>query len=395
MQAIRSQAFRWLGVLGLVVLTVWLVRHHRRGAEEVREHRPDHHPSHAPESARPSQAKTSSREVQDNTEPALSRRISADAGFFAGDAPAADRQARFDALRAHLLRADSAAASAAIRAYLSSGNDVVTGLAFRVGGEGALDSAPSMRVFLLDLLGSIDPPAALDLSRRVLESGNSADEYAIALRNLAWNDSGGELTGELRQGFSAMLAREDWRAEAADGFLEALDAGVLLRDEDSFSRLLDLNRSALDSGGAALSRACFIALDRIVEADPGMLEMFRRDPGLRDRLTPDQRASLLSRLDIRRAAHQAILTEYLASAQDSGELDYFAAIFPNGNRFHVNRLFSPPNPVMSIADRMEADRVVLGELGRIPLAVGSPGEKAVKVIRERLGESLERADAGK
>lgn len=397
MEAHRKQTIRWLVVAGLLVLAIGLVFLKSGGAgESGNDRRGSAERSAAPARSGISSAPASTKdEGSPVTEQDVARRIAEDAGFLAGEGDLPSRRERLEALRAHLLRVDSAAASAAIRGFLDSGKDSATGLPFRVGGEAALDSAPTLRVFLLDVLGSVDPPAALEISRRVMDEAASADEYAIALRNLAWNDSGGDLHGELRQRFGVMLAREDWRLDPADGFLEALDAGVLLGDEGAFASLLDLNRAAMDSGGSALSRACFIALDRMVEADTGLLEGFGRNREAANRLAPGQRASLWSRLDISRPAQREMLTAYLATAEGSEELDYFAAIYPNGNRFHVNRLFSAPNPVPSIAARMEVDRAVLRELGTIQVPAGSAGERALQTVRQRLAEALDQADAGK
>lgn len=388
----------WLVIgLGLLIgIAVWSIR--RNGAPErtskigalesaSENARPDSHPRFRGVGESADRAPATAAE--------LSKKIAATASFLAGKNETAIQQERLAALRAVLLGADSAAAAGAIRDYLASGNDAATGQPFRVGADGALDAAPSLRVFLLDILGSVDPTAALEWARRVMEHPANADEYAIALRNLAWNDADGDLTPEVKERFSQMIARDEWRAEPSDGFLEALDAAVLLGGSDVFARLLELNRDALASGTEELSRACFIAMDRMVEMDPAALEIFRASPETRDHISADQRASLLSRLDIGRAAHKEILTAYLTSASDPEELAYFASIYPNGNQFRVNRLFSAPNPVVPISQRIEADRAVLRELSTLSFPQESLAQAAVETIRKRLDAALKDAAPAK
>lgn len=81
-------------------------------------------------------------------------------------------------------------AAEALIAELQTGRDLETGLQFVVGAEGVLDEAPSYRSALLDLLGQTDPEAALHFSQSILENTQSPDEYALALRNVAWMSLG-------------------------------------------------------------------------------------------------------------------------------------------------------------------------------------------------------------
>src|SRR5690606_6970305 len=60
-----------------------------------------------------------------------------------------------DVLRERLLSMPPEQATAEIRAFLATGNDSALRSEFEIGEGGALDGAPTLRVFLLDLLGQI------------------------------------------------------------------------------------------------------------------------------------------------------------------------------------------------------------------------------------------------
>ena len=75
-----------------------------------------------------------------------------------------------------------------IRSFLDAGTDKPTGLSFEIGKDQSLSEWPSFRVFLLDIILSIDPAAAIGISRKILSSPTSADEWALALRNIGKAD---------------------------------------------------------------------------------------------------------------------------------------------------------------------------------------------------------------
>jgi hypothetical protein len=85
--------------------------------------------------------------------------------------------ADFEELRRLLLTADPAQAIAAITAFLKTGEDAPSGLELAIGSGGALEGAPTMRVFLMDLLGQISQKtgsdAAAAYARTVLETKTS------------------------------------------------------------------------------------------------------------------------------------------------------------------------------------------------------------------------------
>jgi hypothetical protein len=282
--------------------------------------------------------------------------------------------------------ANAESAAAAIVAFLKSGQDAATDLPFVVGREGIMDLTPTLRTALLDLLLTVDPLAALEVARAIMDDAKSPDEYALALRNLAANDLEGDLKTELRSRLERMIETRDWSANPSAGFLEALDAAVVLADKPMFDAMARLLREAAAAGDSSLTRAGLMALDRMVLRDPSLLvKSFAAGPALPD-LPPDQRASLMSRLDVTDPAQRELFTRYL-SAPNHGptELEYFAALFPNGNSLHGNWLISAAEATHSIASRREEDRKVLAEIDRL-MAGGLQGSarETLVSIRDRL-----------
>ena len=253
-------------------------------------------------------------------------------------------------------------AAATLVALLRSGEDAPTGLGFVVGDEGVLAESPRYRVALLDLLGQTDPDTAVAYSRSILAETTQPDEYALALRNLAWLDHEGTLTAEVSSRFSAMLDRTDWLAAPTTGYLEAFDIAVAVGGNAMISELSSVLRltthdPAVDR--AKIDRAAFIALDRIMQREPDSIAaLFTADPTFLD-FAPNHRASLLSRLDPASPSGQKTLRTYLQSIPPAGEeLAYFIKIFPNPNSFEGNRLVTSwetsSTPTTSITRRDQA-----------------------------------------
>jgi hypothetical protein len=148
--------------------------------------------------------------------------------------------------------------------------------------------------------------------------------------------------------------------------------------------MLGVGARASSEQDAVLARASFVALDRMVIHDPALLvNAFAVDPGMSG-IAPDQRASLMSRLDLVDPAQRDLFVRYLAETEHGeGELDYFAELFPNGNYLHGNWLITSLDPALSMQARLEADRKVLTELDRM-IADGNQPIQTIVKIRERL-----------
>lgn len=308
-----------------------------------------------------------------------------------------ESRAILEELRAGIRSADSQQAAAAIEDFLKTAKDAPTRLPFVVGPEGLLDLAPTLRTALLDLLGALDPILALEVSRRVMDEMKSPDEYALALRNLAWNDVDGDLRSELSGRLEQMLAFGDWASKPSSGFLEALDASVEISSKQTFDLIVGVGVQAVGSSNASLSRAAFVALDRMVLRNPGLLvDAFDADPALRG-LPAEQRASLMSRLDVTDPKQRETLVHYLSTTtHGDGELDYFSRLFPNGNYLHGNWLITSGEPSHSIESRLAADKAVLGEIEKLAASpINQAGREALQRIRDRMEKIVAEPASGR
>lgn len=325
---------------------------------------------------------------------------SAHAALKAGLQPdqAARRLAR---LREVLLGLPEQAAAAAIVEFLNGGSDAPSGLPFRVGPDGILQSAPSLRSALLDLLPTLDPGASVEVAREIIAARQSQDEYALALRNLAWNDLDGDMAGELAAGLSSMLGMDPWMSDPSNAFYEAFDVAVELGGVGMVGELAPLVAGPASGARHRLGtqRAAFMALDRIVLRDPSVLvQVFGRDPTfLSD--APRQRAALMSRLDPRKPEQQALLLRYLDLPGDRAEeLGYFGRAFPNANYIKGYRLVTSDEEVPSINERPQIDAEMLAAVRSIkPRLISEAGRSAASTIIQRLekfGQASQHGETG-
>lgn len=244
--------------------------------------------------------------------------------------------------------------------FLAGGQDQPTGLGFSVGPEGLLFEAPTLRTTALDLLGQTDPRQSLEMARQILATTNSQEEYALALRNLAWANPNRARDPEIAGWFSKMLDREDWLANPGAGFLEAFDVGVEVSALEDVASVLAIQDETGDRVTGPLDRAAFMALDRIMLRDPNrVLDKLREDPSFLE-WAPEHRASIFSRLDVREARQRDALKNYLLNSTHApGELEYFAEVFPNGNFFVGPRLVTGNERVGGVEVMAEIDRSTL------------------------------------
>lgn len=299
-----------------------------------------------------------------------------------------DAAAALRALRQRIRSVDPASAARTIADFLRSGQDVATHLPFAVGSGGTMESVPTLRTALLDILPSMDPETSVDVAREVMDVTTSPDEFALTLRNLAWGDLDGESKEELRSRLTQMIENPGWRERPTAGFLEALDAAVEIGDAKAFDSMLRLNAGTEDS---SLIRASSMVLDRMVFRDVSLLaDSMDVDPGLRG-IDPLRRASLASRLDPTVPDQRRVLLHYLADPElGDEELDGFARLFPNGNQLHGNWLITANEEVASIQARIESDRKMIPVIDEI-LSTNSTQRvnEALVRIRKRLEEAIQ------
>jgi hypothetical protein len=317
---------------------------------------------------------------------------------FASARTPGERVRIYEELRDRLLAApDPHAAAEAIAAFLASGRDADTGLGFQVGNDGFLDTAPTLRTALLDFVAELDAEIALRLARGILDARTSPDEYALALRNLAWSPLvGAEREAEVTRRFGDMLDEKSWLARPSLGFLEAFDAAVALSNR---SVILDLASVAglEDTGGNpvtnGVNEAATLALDRIMLRAPDeVVAIFEADPAFLAH-RPGQRATLLARLDLRERNQFEQFRRYLSGGQAPDELDYFGRLFPNTAYSYGHRLISGQEPAPSITEMQETDRAFLQILTEGRATGTLPDTPTVRTIMATLQSYVDEATA--
>ncbi len=283
--------------------------------------------------------------------------------------------------------ADPGQAAAALLAFLETGEDAPTGLAFLVGAEGVLDEAPSLRVAAIDLLGQTNPSQALTASREIAQSNTNPDEFAMALRNVAWLNRNGAEDPFLAAQFRRMLDEDRWLAQPSTGFLEAFDVAVAVGGEPMWVELGSVLRME-DSGDHPANQAAFVALDRLTLREPHVLAgLLLAEP---DWLAwaPDHRASLMSRMDVRDANQLRTLERYLPTLAGDPELaTYFSSVFPNRNAFSGYRLVTTAEPV---AGSTAQDQATLSQIRKWLAESNMQSSRTIlRAVEQRLVELLE------
>ncbi|HOX58470.1 MAG TPA: hypothetical protein P5205_15530 [Candidatus Paceibacterota bacterium] len=256
---------------------------------------------------------------------------------------AAGKQQALAVLRQALLGGSANDTAAAIRQLLDSKADAPTGQGFKVGGGGSLTEAPTLRTFLLDQLGRLDPAAAAAYARIILSRMDSPDEWAVALRSLAVGDTSPSGRALLGQKIAELLRYEPWQRDPSVGYLEAFDAAVFLGDTNLAPALADLVRRQDNS---AVSHAAYLALDRMIINDASqLLSALEAAPEMMQGREAT-RADYFARADVRDPQQRQVLESYLlAPGRSAAELAQFAGVFPNANyMISHNLLTSTPTP---------------------------------------------------
>ncbi len=243
-------------------------------------------------------------------------------------------------------------AVAFIRNFFAIGTDRATGLEFAIGRDGKMSGWPSFRSFLLDELLAIDPAAAAALSREILAKPTTADEWALALRNVAKGEPKEDrdfLLAKTRE----LIANPAWQADPSIGYLNAFDVLVHVQATEATPLLSTLiqNKDRKD-----LAHASFLTLDRLVQHQPvEELTRLSTDRALQQS-RPEMVAQQFARADLRDPAQQALVKAWLLDpARSATELHSFASVYPNNNRFISNNLLTsesaPSGPELAVHDR--------------------------------------------
>jgi hypothetical protein len=250
-----------------------------------------------------------------------------------------------------------AEATREILRILESGHDVKTGRQIEIGENGVITGFPSLRTYLLDKLAALDPEAAAAAGHRILRTPTTADEWTVALRNIAAIETSPAAADFLRLKTEELIRHPEWRSHPTVGYLNAFDVLVHTGATASTPLLSELVRQKERKD---LAHAAFLTLDRLVLRDPqAMLTLLAADQSLQQS-RPEMVAQQFARADLRVAGQREIVRNWLLSpARTANELAAFAAVYPNQNRFVSHHLLSREIPV-SGTDLAAHDREVLG-----------------------------------
>ena len=348
----RVLSFKWLaGGAGLLVVATLVVWWSRRGmgptgAITISSSAPAHRATS--EASKPAAAVGVGGELD-------ARLRAAAADIVKASDPPRQKQA-LALLRQALAYSSTSEASAAIRRFLDSKVDANTHQGFKIGAKGFLDEVPTLRTFLLDYLGQIDPAAAAEYARVILNSKDSPDEWAVALRNLATGDPSAGGRTLLQQKTSEMLQYGPWQQNPSTGYLEAYDVAVYLGGTSLVPPLTGLVRK---QDNPAVAHAAYLALDRLAINEPAaLLGALEADLSLMQG-REQTRADYFARADVRDPQQRQVLENYLLDPRTSPqELQQFAGLFPNAN-FMVSQNLLTPTPTPDQAALTGRDAISL------------------------------------
>lgn len=275
-----------------------------------------------------------------------------------GTISAADAAQILERLRAELAKLSPEEAVRAVRGFLESRRDAATRMQFQIGDGGNLDSAPTLRVWLLDELGRLQPAAAADYARHILSAHDSADEWAVALRNYARGRAGNEDRQFLQAKARELLNDPRWQQEQSAGWLEAFDVVVHTQASELTPDLAHLVVQQ-DKATKPAAYAAYLTLDRLTLADPvSVLRQLQDNPELMTG-REQTRANYFARADARDSDQRSLLETYLLdSRRTAEELTAFAGTFPNAN-FAISTNLLTASPTFANAELIARDRAAL------------------------------------
>jgi len=220
----------------------------------------------------------------------------------------------------------------AIESYLRSGRDAPTGLDFAVSMDGGiLEEAHTLRCWLLDLLGRIDPAAAASTARAMLGGTTlrNGGESALAMRNLAWGAGQPMPAGDriiFERASLKHISHPEWSTEPDAGYLEGFDAAVFL---PTLSASTELAGILSDSQSPEASRlAARLALERIAGlAAPDSLAGIARS-----RMDPVAKGEILAAADPMNPDAMQVVQGFLGDPREAEAQSVFWRTFPQGSR---------------------------------------------------------------
>ena len=227
-----------------------------------------------------------------------------------------------------------------IENYFASNQDAQLASSFKVSKNGQLETAPTLRTALLDHLASINPEATATLSRDLLAEPTSADEWALALRNLARVEP--DARDFLIKKTEELIRNPSWQTQPSIGYLNAFDTLAYVGATESTPLLSELVQR---KDRQDLAHASFLTLDRLTLTNTEtMLSLIANDLALQQS-RPEMASQQLARADFRHEAQRQIIREWLLSPErTSTQLHSFAGTFPSGNMMISNNLLTTTQP---------------------------------------------------
>ncbi len=234
--------------------------------------------------------------------------------------------------------------------FLDSGVDVETGLRFRVGQRGVLRSHPTLRVAALDWIGELNPRAAKEYARHIFETSDSADEWALGLRNY-----GRLIEPGADRYFAEIIERfvknDDWRLSPSAGFFEGFDAVVYNVQTSLIEDLLELHAGDYE-------QLSIMVVTELAQQGPAEV--------IRDAVENDAwanaeqlRATVVSRANPLLPDQADLVVQYLLKDDvPMWEKEMFAEMFPLSSGFIGHRLLTSPG-VRPLGESAEIDVATL------------------------------------
>ena len=302
---------------------------------------------------------------------------------FSEDPSADDAKSTLRELRQSLAAMPKDEAVALIRGFLDGGRDHSTGLSFEISMDGSLTEWPTFRSFLLDSLLAIDPAAAAAISREILARPTTADEWALALRNVARGEPLDHNRDFLREKTEELIANPEWQAAPSVGYLNAFDVLVHIEATGSTPLLSELVQR---KDRKDLAHAGFLTLDRLVQLQPSDVLARLADDRALQASRPEMVAQQFARADVRDPVQREIVKSWLLDPERTPvEMRSFAGVYPNNNRFVSNNLLTR-EPGQTGGELAEHDREALVTLSNW---AGDPEFQPVRDTIDRIVQRLQ------
>ena len=293
------------------------------------------------------------------------------------------------ALRDQLRKLPPGEAARQLRVFLDTGADAATGLRLRVGRGGMLETAPTLRVAALDWLAEFSPEAAVEAAKQVFAGSNSADEWALALRNYYQKTQMADAYFKAR--VAEALGREGWLQQPSAGLAESVDFPVAIGGADGYGIL-----KALLQNSEQLRRPALAALDAwVMEERHTAITLLAAEATAPGGLDENSRAALLSRADLRDDAQRAAIQSYLESPGVPQEAKAeFLRQFPNHSMILGYHLVTTVH-LMPLGESAAVDLAALDFVEKLTKAGTLPDlGKELAACHERLTEYVASARRG-